>query len=118
MRISAKSRYALAAVIHMARLWGTGEPVTVPSIAEKLGLSKIYLEQSFALLRRGGLVGASKGAQGGYLLAPAAEEITVFDVLSASELPLWKKRRRQWPKKPRKSTRPCARLRFARSTRQ
>ncbi|MFV0412017.1 MAG: RrF2 family transcriptional regulator, partial [Oscillospiraceae bacterium] len=65
MKVSTKGRYALAAVTHMAQQHSTGEYITVLSIAERLGLSKIYLEQVFSLLKRGGIVNSTKGAQGG-----------------------------------------------------
>lgn len=85
MRISAKGRYALAAVLHMAQQYAGGECITVVSISERLGISKIYLEQVFALLKRGGLVRSVKGAQGGYQLARAPGRLSVLDVLSAVE---------------------------------
>lgn len=91
MRISAKERYALAAVISMAQQHYNGEYITVISISEKLGISKIYLEQVFFLLKRGGLVDSVKGAQGGYQLAPMPGRITVLDVLSAVETSLFEK---------------------------
>ncbi len=89
MRISAKGRYALAAVINMAESYDNGEYITVISISEKLGISKIYLEQVFSLLKRGGIVNSVKGAQGGYQLARMPRQITVLDVLSAVELSLF-----------------------------
>jgi len=89
MRISAKGRYALASAIHMAREYGSGEYITVISISEKLGISKIYLEQVFSLLKRGGLVTSVKGAQGGYLLTRMPRKITAYDVLTAVELSLF-----------------------------
>ena len=89
MRISAKGRYALAATIHMAENYGAGEYITVISISEKLGISKIYLEQVFSLLKRGGIVSSIKGAQGGYQLTRMPGRITVLDVLSAVELSLF-----------------------------
>jgi len=89
MRISAKGRYALAAMISMAENYESGEYITVISISEKLGISKIYLEQVFSLLKRGGLVNSVKGAQGGYQLSRMPRQITVFDVLSAVELSLF-----------------------------
>jgi DNA-binding IscR family transcriptional regulator len=49
MRISTKGRYALAAMTHMAAQYDSGENLTVISIAERLGTSKIYLEQIFLL---------------------------------------------------------------------
>ncbi|AUS97996.1 transcriptional regulator [Clostridium thermosuccinogenes] len=89
MRISAKGRYALAAMISMAEDYNSGEYITVISISEKLGISKIYLEQVFSLLKRGGIVNSVKGAQGGYQLTQMPQKITVFDVLSAVELSLF-----------------------------
>jgi Rrf2 family protein len=89
MRISAKGRYALAAMIHMATNYDNGDNITVISIAERLGSSKIYLEQIFSLLKRDGLLNSVKGAQGGYQLARVPQQITVADVLSAVELSLF-----------------------------
>ncbi|WP_110954198.1 RrF2 family transcriptional regulator [Anaerosinus massiliensis] len=89
MKISAKGRYGLAAMTHIAQNNQTGDPITIISIAEKLGISKIYLEQVFSLLKRAGLVLSIKGAQGGYQLAVPPQEITVFAVLSAIELALF-----------------------------
>ena len=73
----------------MAENYSNGEYITVISISEKLGISKIYLEQVFSLLKRGGIVNSIKGAQGGYQLARMPEQITVLDVLSAVELSLF-----------------------------
>lgn len=89
MRISAKGRYALAATVSMAANYDNGEYITVISISEKLGISKIYLEQVFSLLKRGGIVNSVKGAQGGYQLTRMPSQITVLDVLAAVELSLF-----------------------------
>ena len=89
MRISTKGRYALAAVISMSQQHNNGEYITVLSISEKLGISKIYLEQVFSLLKRGGLVISVKGAQGGYQLSRAPEHISVYEILSAVESSLF-----------------------------
>ena len=91
MKISTKGRYALAAVASMAQQYGSGEYITAVSISEKLGISKIYLEQVFSLLKRGGLVVSIKGAQGGYLLSRSPAKISAFDVLSAVEGSLFEK---------------------------
>jgi rrf2 family protein (putative transcriptional regulator) len=90
MRISAKGRYALASVVHMAQQ-RNGESITLVSISERLGISKIYLEQVFSLLKRGELVTSVKGAQGGYLLSAAPGQISVLDVLTAVETGLFDK---------------------------
>lgn len=89
MRISVKGRYGLASMIYMAQNFNSGEPVTVSSISEKLGISKIYLEQVFSLLKRSELVFSVKGSQGGYKLARFPQQITAYEVLSAAELALF-----------------------------
>lgn len=92
MRISAKGRYALAAVVSMAQQHQQNEgSITLISISERLGISKIYLEQVFALLKRGELVTSVKGAQGGYQLARPPRLISALEVLSAVETTLFDK---------------------------
>ncbi len=73
----------------MARQFNSGEYITVISISENLGISKIYLEQVFALLKKADIVSATKGAQGGYQLTRPPEQITVLDILQAVELSLF-----------------------------
>ncbi len=91
VRISAKGRYGLASVIYMAQLHQNGEYITIVKISEALGLSKIYLEQTFSLLKRAEIVTSIKGAQGGYRLTRMPRYITVFEVLSAIETSLFEK---------------------------
>ena len=85
MRISAKGRYALAALIEIARQTRAGEIVSVVSIAEKLGVSKIFLEQAMALLKKSNIIQSTKGARGGYQLARPASQITVREALTPVE---------------------------------
>ena len=89
MRLSAKGRYALASTIYMARNYNRDEYITLISISEKLNISKIYLEQVFSLLKRGGIVNSIKGSQGGYQLSNAPEKITAYDILSSVETTLF-----------------------------
>ena len=91
MRISSKGRYGLAAMIDLAQNEKLVECVTIISIAERLGISKIYLEQVFSLLKRSGLVISVKGAQGGYKLAKAKEKITIGEIMRAIEAGLFEK---------------------------
>ena len=89
MRISAKGRYGLAAMIELTWLSANGKLIPVATLSDHLGISKIYLEQIFSLLKRGKLVTSVKGAQGGYRLARDASEISVYDILSALEQTLF-----------------------------
>lgn len=91
MRISAKGRYALAATIYMAQNHSNNEFITLISISDKLGISKIYLEQVFTLLKIGKIVHSIKGAQGGYQLTRTPQSISIYDILSAVETSLFDK---------------------------
>ena len=91
MKISAKGRYGLAAIAYLARNYESGGLITIFAISEKLGISKIYLEQVFALLKRAGLVNSIKGSQGGYQLAVPPRKVSVYDIFAAVELTLMEK---------------------------
>lgn len=83
MKISAKGQYAIAAMIYLAQNKNKEDYITVISIANELGISKIYLEQVFSLLRKADLVHSTKGSSGGYKLSKAINKITVYDILYA-----------------------------------
>jgi Rrf2 family protein len=85
MRVSAKGRYAFAALIEIAGLAATAHPVSVVYIAEKLDISKLFLEQTIAMLKKSGILQSTKGKNGGYRLARDPRGITAYDVLSAVE---------------------------------
>ena len=91
MRISAKGRYAFAALIEIARQTRTGERVSVINISEKLGISKIFLEQVVAALKKGDIIQSTKGSKGGYQLAREARSISALDVLLSVENTLLEK---------------------------
>lgn len=90
MRISSKGRYGIASMINIAQ-HKPNEFVTVSSISEKLGISKIYLEQVFSLLKRGNLVISTKGSQGGYQLTKEAKNINLYEILVAIEQNMFEK---------------------------
>src|SRR5687768_15959456 len=61
-------------------------PVTGRDIAARERLPVDYVEQILLRLRRAGLVKSTRGAHGGYALAHSPSEISVRDVIAASEL--------------------------------
>jgi Rrf2 family protein len=84
MKISTKGRYGLRALIDIC-IYSSSEMVTVKSISERQGISERYLEQIFSSLRKGGIINAKKGAQGGYYLAKSPRELRIGDILSVLE---------------------------------
>ncbi len=99
MRLSAKGRYALAAMIHLGRQPNHDSYITVISISETLDISKIYLEQVFSLLKRSGLVTSTKGSQGGYRLTRKPDSISALDILGSIESALFEETKDTVPEK-------------------
>lgn len=85
MRITTWAEYGLICALHLARKNSDG-PVTGREIAESEKLPSDYVEQIMLRLRRAEIVRSTRGAKGGYMLARAPQDITVKDVLHASEL--------------------------------
>ena len=86
MKLSTKGKYGLYAMFYLAQHEGSG-PQPLKAVAE-IGVPEDYLEQLLGNLRRAGLVTTVRGAQGGYQLAKAPEDITVGDIIDATEGPL------------------------------
>ena len=84
MIISTKGRYGLRALIDIA-IYSSSEIVTLKSISERQRISERYLEQIFSSLRKGGVVKAKKGPQGGYYLEEEAYDLTMGDILRILE---------------------------------
>lgn len=64
---------------------GGSRPTSLKVIAQRQGLSHLYLEQIFATLRRAGYVDSVRGAHGGYLIARSPHEITALEVVELLE---------------------------------
>ena len=84
MRTTAKVDYAVRAAIELARAYpadgSRAQPLTRQAIADA--------EHILADLKRSRLVASVRGAEGGYWLSRAPEEITMADVIRAAEGPL------------------------------
>lgn len=91
MRLSTKARYAVMAMVDIAYHgdhYAITKPVSLSAIAERQGLPLPYLEQLFNKLKNAQLVASSRGAAGGYTLNRSATHISIFDIISAVDLPL------------------------------
>lgn len=84
MKLSTKGRYGLRAMLDLA-LNSTEEAIALSGVAERQNISISYLEQLIAKLKKAGLVNSIRGAQGGYVLAKPATQISVGDILRALE---------------------------------
>lgn len=86
MRVTAKVDYALRALVELAA--ADGATVKGDRLAEAQRIPLKFLENILAELRRAGIVGSQRGADGGYRLQRAATEVSVADVIRAVEGPL------------------------------
>ena len=84
MRMSAKSRHAVAAMIDLG-LRSVARPVALVDILDDHHISLSYLEQIFSRLKEHGLVEGIRGPRGGYRLARDADQITVGHIVRAVE---------------------------------
>ncbi len=87
MRISAKADYAVRAAVELAAV-ADDKPVKAERIATSQGIPLNFLENILGELRHAGIVRSHRGADGGFRLARAADEVTVADVIRAVEGPL------------------------------
>ncbi len=84
MNISVKGEYALQAIFDLASQ-PAGEPVRIADIARRERIPQKFLEIILVGLKQAGFVESRRGAEGGYLLARAAESLTVEEVLRSIE---------------------------------
>src|SRR5438105_7027900 len=87
MRISAKADYAVRAVVELAAAEGD-KPVKAERIATAQDIPLNFLENILGELRHAGIVRSHRGADGGFRLARAADQINVADIIRAVEGPL------------------------------
>jgi Rrf2 family protein len=87
VRVSAKTDYALRALVELAAS-GDGGPVKGERLATSQEIPLRFLENILLQLRHAGLIESRRGADGGYRLARPADEITLADVIRAIDGPL------------------------------
>ncbi len=89
MRLSARVDYALRAAVELAAVAdGAAAKVTAEQLAERQGIPPKFLESILLQLRRGGVVTAQRGPEGGYRLARPAAEISLAEIIRVIDGPL------------------------------
>jgi Rrf2 family protein len=77
--ISQTAEYALRVVVFLAA--SGGKPVVTRDIASGTRIPEGYLAKVLQQLGRAGLVGSQRGLHGGFILARAPHDLTVYDVV-------------------------------------
>jgi Rrf2 family protein len=90
MQISARVDYALRALTELAAGWqeDPAQLVKGEALAARQGIPPRFLEGILGQLRKAGIVFSQRGADGGYRLARAPEEISIADVIRVLDGPL------------------------------
>jgi len=86
--ISQKAKYALRALVALARVESPEETRMISEIAEQQNIPKKFLEQILLDLKHHGIVASRRGKAGGYLLLRPAEHITFGEVLRIIDGPI------------------------------
>ncbi|MFN3198609.1 MAG: RrF2 family transcriptional regulator [Bradymonadia bacterium] len=87
MKLSTRCRYATLALFDIAFHAGDA-PTQVRQIAERQDIPLRFLEQIFQDLKRANLVEGKRGRKGGYQLSLPPSEISVGDIVRATEGPI------------------------------
>lgn len=84
MNITTKGRYALRVMLDLAQHPEDGY-VSLKTVAERQNVSMKYLEMIVSCLKRAGLVGSTRGKEGGYMLTRPPADYRVGDILRCIE---------------------------------
>lgn len=87
MRVSAKSDYALRALIEIASR-GENETVSAEELSRLQDIPHGFLQAILADLRRAGIVMSVRGQSGGWRLARPGADVSVADIIRAVDGPL------------------------------
>ena len=85
MRLSRKDEHSITAMLSLASNDRYASPISLTELSESLGISTSYLEYIFSSLRKHGLVEGLRGVGGGYRLARPASQISIADILYATD---------------------------------
>ena len=85
MKISVHVDYACRVMAELARLHSSGELAQIEQLAKTEEVPASFLAQILGKLRTHGLIVSRRGSQGGFTLARAPEEISLYDILVAVE---------------------------------
>jgi Rrf2 family protein len=86
--ISQRAKYALKALLSLARATERGQPVPIRDIAQRDKIPQSFLEHILLDLKRHGLVASRRGKEGGYILLRSPEQISLGQVLRLVDGPV------------------------------
>ena len=87
MMLSKKSKYAIIALIHLAKRYGQG-PVIIGEIASKENIPKKFLEAILYELKTSGILNSKRGKSGGYYLIKKPDEVHLAQIMRLFDGPI------------------------------
>lgn len=84
MKLSTRARYALRAMIKIARESSQANPISLEKVAAATDISRRYLEQLAIALKSASLLRSVSGRRGGYFLHRPADEIKIGEIVEAA----------------------------------
>ena len=85
MKISVKVDYACRVMAELARLDGSGTLAQIEQLAKAEAVPANFLAQILGKLRTHGLIDSRRGNLGGYKLSRPPAEISLYDIMMATE---------------------------------
>lgn len=85
--ISKKTKYAIKALIHLAKNYGDG-PILISHLSETEKIPKKFLEAILLDLRKQGILGSKIGVGGGYYLIKKPKDVMLSQVLRSIDGPI------------------------------
>ena len=85
--LTKKSKYAIIALIHLARRFGQG-PIMISQIASEENIPKKFLEGILFELKNAGIVNSQRGKTGGYYLIKNPEEVYLAQIMLIFDGPI------------------------------
>lgn len=86
--LSKKTKYAINALVFLAKESKDGEPVQISRISESEHIPRKFLEAILLELRHAGMLNSRKGKTGGYYLQQTPEQINIADVMRLFDGPI------------------------------
>ena len=86
--LSKKSKYAIKALVALAKHNRNGLPLRIIEISEQENIPKKFLEAILLDLRKHGIVGSKLGINGGYYLVKKPAEIILTDIIRLTDGPI------------------------------
>jgi Rrf2 family protein len=86
--LSKKSKYAIKALVALAKHDKNGLPMRIHEISENENIPRKFLEAILLDLRKHGVLGSKLGVNGGYYLIKQADKIILTDIIRLTDGPI------------------------------